>query len=209
MSWKNAFFNEDEKVNPEPAPLPMTPTKSMAVPEPLSMPEVPTILLVGAANTFLDRLKSKTDFDATPVGQQIKEHMVPLDGLPLTDAQKMSAVLKAGVKDGLTADTIVSTLQGLLAVLDQDKVSFQAALDAATKKEVDARKADIDAEAAHAKDLEEQLKESHLKQSSVSSELITAQGNIGSKAAQYQAAHDSRQAELQAQIDHYTTILKG
>lgn len=160
-------------------------------------------------NAFAQMLKDKTDFDNTPVGQQVKEELMPLEGLPLNETQQMTAVLKAGAKQGLTGQKIVSTLQGLIADLEKENKAFQTTVAAARVKEVDARTEAIQAEADRLKDLESQIALSRQKQGSLSNELITAQSNIQRKEAQFKAAYDARLGELQTSITHYQTILQG
>lgn len=215
MDFKHLIFNEPDapaKPSPAPAPhtngaIPVTPAWTPVFNADKVVP--PTVDTVDAPNAFLDRLRAKTDFDGSDVGKQLQEHMEPLAGLPLTEAQQMTAALKAGVKDGLTAEKIQTTLQGLLAALDQDKAAFQTALAAATAKEVDARKAAIDEEVKHAKDLEDQITASRQKQSDLSTQLIQAQGAIQTKSSQYDVAYQTRRGELQGKLDHFSQILQG
>lgn len=198
MDFKHLIFNEDEKPNPRPIAIP-SPTgfapvlAGSTVPMTSATYPIPTVVPDGH-NTFLDNLKAKTDFDSTPIGQQVREHMVPLDGLPLTEAQKFSAVLKAGAKDGLTGASIVQALQALLAALDQDKTSFDTA---------------IGAKQTAAKAIEDKIADARKTQDDLTTQLVTARSTIESKTAQYQAAYDARKTELQDKINHFSSLLTG
>jgi hypothetical protein len=231
MSWKDmippavkdAIF-EEEPDSKKPTAKPGHPQPQIPVPFqdpfaiPATAPSVPTstpaISIDAGADpdsisVFADRLKAKTDFDATPVGQQVNEHLAPLEGLPLTEMQKMSAVLKGGAKEGLTGEKIIATLQSLLGVLNAEQRTFAQSVAAATATEVETREKAIQDEVARAKSLEEQISASRQKQTDLSAELIAAQTNIERRKAQFKAALDARTAELQTTINHYQSILQG
>lgn len=225
MSWtdkiKDALFEEEpDAKKPEPVrpavPAPQIHLRQSPFPLPVGPTAVPALTLPDAGagdpesiSVFADRLKAKTDFDATPVGQQVNEHLAPLDGLPLTEMQKMSAVLKGGAKEGLTAEKIIATLQGLLGVLNSEQQSFNTSVAAATASEVETRQKAIQEEVARAKSLEDQISASRQKQTELSAELIAAQTTIERRKAQFKAAFDARSSELQTTINHYQSILQG
>jgi hypothetical protein len=224
MSWKDKIPSSIKDALFEDEPDPKKPDAVRPV---LAQPQVPVPFQVGSVtpppftlpvggpadsesiSVFADRLKAKTDFDATAVGQQVSEHLLPLDGLPLTEMQKMSAVLKGGAKEGLTGEKIIATLQGLLVVLNSEQKAFNTSVAAATASEVDTREKAIQDEVAHAKKLEEEISVSRQKQTDLSAELIAAQTNIERRKAQFKAAFDARSAELQTTINHYQSILQG
>ena len=226
MSWKDTIKDaifEEEPGSKKPEPVkPVHPQAQIPVPAPFqadpfaAAPAVPmtAMSIDGTADpdsisVFADRLKAKTDFDATPVGQQVNEHLAPLDGLPLTEMQKMSAVLKGGAKEGLTGEKIIATLQGLLGVLTSEQQAFAKSVAVATATEVQTREKAIQDEVARAKDLEAQISASRQKQTDLSAELIAAQTTIERRKAQFKAALDARTAELQTTINHYQSILQG
>jgi hypothetical protein len=220
MSWKDtikdALFEEEPEAPKPSAVRPVPPQPQIPVPFQASPVAAPAFTLPDSDNggpdsisVFADRLKAKTDFDATPVGQQVTEHLAPLEGLPLTEMQKMSAVLKGGAKEGLTGEKIIATLQGLLGVLNSEQQAFNASVATATASEVDTRQKAIQDEVAHAKSLEDQISASRQKQTALSAELIAAQTNIERHKAQFKAAFDARSAELQTTINHYQSILQG
>jgi len=224
MSWKDkipasikdAIFEDEPDAKKPDTVRPPLAQPQVHVPfqaEPAATPTY-AIPVAGPADSesmsvFADRLKAKTDFDATPVGQQVNEHLVPLDGLPLTEMQKMSAVLKGGAKEGLTGEKIIATLQGLLGILNSEQEAFSKSVAAATASEVQTREKAIQDEVAHAKNLEDQISASRQKQTDLSAELIGAQTTIERRKAQFKAAYDARSAELQTTINHYQSILQG
>jgi hypothetical protein len=224
MSWKDKipssikdaiFEDEPESKKPDTArstvPQPQFHDPFQA--GPVAVPEytapAPQPADTESMSVFADRLKAKTDFDATAVGQQVNEHLQPLDGLPLTEMQKMSAVLKGGAKEGLTGEKIIATLQGLLGVLNSEQHSFDNSVATAIASEVDTRQKAIQDEVARAKNLEDQISASRQKQTDLSAELIAAQTTIERRKAQFKAAYDARSAELQTTINHYQSILRG
>jgi hypothetical protein len=224
MSWKDkipssikdAIFEEEpDAKKPDPVRPPLAqpqihvPFQADPLPTPAYTSPVAESADSESMSVFAERLKAKTDFDATPVGQQVNEHLVPLDGLPLTEMQKMSAVLKGGAKEGLTGEKIIATLQGLLGVLNTEQEAFHKSVAAATASEVETREKAIQDEVAHAKSLEDQISVSRQKQTDLSAELIAAQTTIERRKAQFKAAFDARSAELQTTINHYQSILQG
>jgi hypothetical protein len=224
MSWKekikDAIFEDEpdatkpDTVKPVHPPQHIPPPFEAAPFAAASTVSAPVISIDAATDpdsisVFADRLKAKTDFDATSVGQQVNEHLAPLDGLPLTEMQKMSAVLKGGAKEGLTGQKIIATLQGLLGVLNSEQEAFTTSVAAATASEVETRQKAIQDEVAHAKSLEDQISASRQKQTELSAELIAAQTTIERRKAQFKAAFDARSTELQTTINHYQSILLG
>ena len=178
MSWKDkipssikdAIFEEEpDAKKPDPVRPPLAqpqihvPFQADPLPTPAYTSPVAESADSESMSVFAERLKAKTDFDATPVGQQVNEHLVPLDGLPLTEMQKMSAVLKGGAKEGLTGEKIIATLQGLLGVLNTEQEAFHKSVAAATASEVETREKAIQDEVAHAKSLEDQISVSRQK----------------------------------------------
>jgi Skp family chaperone for outer membrane proteins len=121
----------------------------------------------------------------------------------------MTAVLKAGARDGLTAEKIISTYQNFQAILKVEESTFTAAMQRAMDDQVAARQKAIEAEASKVKNLEAEITDSRERQSKLSAELITAQTNIQRKQAQFKAALDARATDITAAIQHYTSILQG
>lgn len=194
---KEMFWNTPDKPADKPGPVATPPVAGVPLTSatyPFPTNGTTPVVPVDGPNSFLDRLKAKTDFDSTPIGQQVKEHMTPLEGLPLTESQKFTAVLKAGAKDGLTGAAIIQALQALLATLDQDKASFDTA---------------IDAKRNAAKEIEAKIAAARAEQDRLTTDLVTAQSGIQTKTAQYEAAYNARKTELQDKISHFSELLKG
>jgi hypothetical protein len=157
---------------------------------------------------FASLLRSRTDFDSTPIGQQLQEHLAPLEGLEITEQQRLGAALKAGAKDGLTGDAILATYTQLQAALEQENQSFQKALASATRAEVEDCRAEIAHRAETIKDLEAQIAAIREEQSRMSADMIAAQTRIAERKAQFQAAYTARKTELESAAARYQ-FLKG
>lgn len=91
-----------------------------------------------ATLAILTDLRSKTDFDATPIGQQLKSNMDALDGTGLADDIKSKTAMKLSHQ---SPAQVVSVLQGLQSILVSDRRNFDATMQTATAAEVDARQA--------------------------------------------------------------------
>lgn len=215
-SIKHAVLEEEEPAPSQPVatptPIASTPYISTPIPSTFTTPPTETPQATGTdagIAQFLQALKDKTDFDQTPVGQQLAEHMAPVADLPISDAQKLGVAIKAGAKDGLTKEKILDTLQGLSSVLVAEKNAFNASADRMMTAEVDSRKQQIQAEADKQEDLKRQIAASQQVQTELTSAMIDAQGSIQRKQAQFQAAYDSRSIDLTAAISKYTSLLQG
>jgi hypothetical protein len=160
-----------------------------------------------AGGVLFDQLKVKTDFELTPVGKAIKEHLMTVQGLGLSPASEMVAVLRGGAKDGITADSIISTLQGLKDVLLKEQTAFMAQADNATKNEVDTRMDKIARETEHQTDLQRQLAESQQIAAQLANEITEKKTTISSMINQFNTAFTARNIELDTQISHYNSIL--
>jgi hypothetical protein len=172
-------------------------------------PAVAQSATLSDSNVFLANLKDKTDFDKTAIGAQVREHLIPLDGLPLNETQKMTAVLKAGAREGLTPEKIIGQFQSFLSVIEKEKSGFDGAVADATAKEIDGRQTAIKDEVDHASELEQRLATSRQRQADLSSELVTAQAKIRDTQTQFKNAYEQRVSEINAQIAHYTEVTKG
>jgi hypothetical protein len=86
--------------------------------------DIPTSYAPALSNTasdvdvFTQALKAATDFDKTDVGKQVAKEMKPLEGMPLNESQKIGIALKAGAEEGLTGESIISTIDRILVTLD-------------------------------------------------------------------------------------------
>lgn len=209
-SIKHSVFEEEEPTPPQPV---ATPNPSISYTPPITSttftPPTETTGTDAGIAQFVQALKDKTDFDQTAVGQQLAEHMAPVIDLPISDAQKLGAAIKAGAKDGLTKDKILSTLQSLKAVLDSEQTAFNGAAARMMTSEVDTRKQQIQAEADKQEDLKKQIAASQQTQSELTSAMIDAQADIQRKQAQFQAAYDNRKSDLDAAVGKYTSLLQG
>jgi hypothetical protein len=219
-SAKGALFTEEAPEVSHNAPAPTMPTLGPSSVAILSIPLSSYTLPSSASpsdltnpnlgtNPFVDILKSKVNFDSTPIGKSLKEHLDPLAGLPLSENQQLTAAIKAGIKDGLTANAILSTFSDLIAKLSTEKDKFASYVTNQTKLTVTNLQTQIQTEADKIKDLEAQITASRDRQSQLSTDLLNATTKIQTSQVQFSAAYDSLAADLNNSISHYTSILKG
>lgn len=214
-------FLEDEDVPVAPASVQQAAVgQPYTLATPISLPAI-TVLPVAesvpqtyqesasAENPFTQHLKDCTDFNKTPVGVQVLEHLAPLEGLGLTDAQKFTVVLKAGAKDGLTAEAILKTVAECSARLQSENESFAASSAAFLVKEVESRKKLIQAESDKQEELRQKIAESQQVQNNISTEMVEAQSRNARTQAQFQVAFNTCRNDLDTTLSRYTAILKG
>lgn len=156
-----------------------------------------------ATLAFLTDLRSKTDFDATPIGQQLKSSMDALDGTGLTDDIKSKTAMKLSHQ---SPAQVVSVLQGLQSILVSDRRNFDATMQTATAAEVDARQAKSAQLQSSIDDAESRLYAMRQEKAQVVAELQQKQDKITSARANYAAASEARNTELTEMITHYQSI---
>ena len=191
---------------PEPTQNWNPPTPSYQPQNPLNQPYPATDK---SGDVIYQLLVTKTNFDNTAVGKQVADHLIPLEGLPLTDAQKMQAVLKAGAKEGLTADKINTTYQDLLGTLPLESKKFNDSVINPANTALAKKKTSIAFLEADIQTLEATIAAKREQQSKLSGEIINDQAAIQEKQTTFAAAYNRRDSELKTAIQHTNDILKG
>lgn len=156
-----------------------------------------------AVSSILADLRSKTDFDATPTGQQLKGCIDALSDTGMSDEQKSKTAMKLSRQ---SPAQVVAVLQGLQAVLTADKQHFDATMQTATTAEVSARQAKSAQLQSSIDAAESQLNTTRQEKSQVDAELQQKQDKIASARANYAAASESRNTELAEMVNHYQSI---
>lgn len=209
----DALFEEED--TPAPAPHPNVPAPSVAVasiqwPQQITSPHgliatlVPSASLpASAVAPILADLRTKTDFDATPIGQQLKGSIDALADTGLSDEQKSKTALKLSHQ---SPAQVVAVLQGLQSILVSDRRNFDATMQTATAAEVDARQAKSAQLQSSISDAESRLNAMRQEKASVDAELQQKQDKITAARANYAAASEARNTELAEMISHYQSI---
>lgn len=209
----DALFEEED--TPAPAPHPNVPAPSVAVasiqwPQQITSPSgliatlVPSASLpASAVAPILSDLRTKTDFDATPIGQQLKGSIDALADTGLSDEQKSKTALKLSHQ---SPAQVVAVLQGLQSILVSDRRNFDATMQTATAAEVDARQAKSAQLQSSISDAESRLNAMRQEKASVDAELQQKQDKITAARANYAAASEARNTELAEMISHYQSI---
>lgn len=201
----SAIFEDDPpKTKPNVEPV-ASPVQSVPVQAPVYFAPVTDsgTAMSSAVLSILSDLRGKTDFDATPIGQQIKGCFDALAETGLSDEQKTKTAMKLSHQ---SPSQVVSVLQGLQAVLVADKQHFEASMQTATTAEVSARQAKSAQLQSSIETAESQLSAMRQEKSQVDSELQQKQDKISSARANYASASEARNTELAEMISHYQSI---
>lgn len=156
-----------------------------------------------AVSSILADLRAKTNFETTPVGQQLKESTDALADTGLDDLQKSKTAMKLSHQ---SPAQVVAVLQGLQAVLVAETQHFEATMQTATTAEVSARQAKSAQLQSSIDAAEAQLASFRQEKSAVDLALQDKQNKINSAKANYAAASEARNTEIAEMISHYQSI---
>jgi len=156
-----------------------------------------------AVSSILADLRTKTNFEATPVGQQLKDSTDALADTGMSDEQKSKTAMKLSHQ---SPAQVVSVLQGLQAVLVSDKQKFEATMQTATTAEVSSRQTKSAQLQSAIDAAESQLNAMRQEKAQVDTELQEKQNKISSARANYATASEARSTELAEMISHYQSI---
>lgn len=185
-----------------PAKTPLQPFAAAYPPSPNYPP--PTVTGSSSAVTgFLDDLRAKTDFDATPIGQQLKGSLDALAGTGLSEEMMTKTAMKITHQ---SPAQVVAVLQGLTAVLTSEQQHFEASMQSATTQEVGARQAKSAQLQSSIDALSSQLDSLRQQKSQTDAELQQKQDKISSARTNFGAALEARNTELAEMISHYQSI---
>lgn len=166
--------------------------------QPIAVPITP--LVTPTSNPILDDLRSKTSFEATPLGQQLQGFIDALSETGMTDDQKIRTALKLG---HITPESVVSTLTGIQAVLGSERQKFDAQMSAATTSEVDGRQQKVAGLESQIAELESQLNAARQQKSTLAAEATEKAAKIASLRSDYSVAYDRRNTEIAQMITKY------
>lgn len=216
MSWiedhlpnglKDALCEPEAPAVSQPVPHPVAPQSFSSIPPTMPTVYAPTVTfssgLSSAVASILSDLRSKTNFDATPVGQQLKESSDALADTGMSEEMKSRTAMKLSHQ---SSAQVVSVLQGLQAVLVSDKQHFEASMQTATTSEVSARQAKSAALQSSIDAAEAQLSNMRQEKAQVDMDLQDKQNKITNARANYAAASEARNTELVEMISHYQSI---
>jgi hypothetical protein len=156
------------------------------------------------------KILAKTDFQSTPIAATIHKYLDPLSAIAMDDRTKFkSAVVQARAQEGLTAEKILATFDGLKVALQNEQQSFAATAEATKDQEIAHRQQKVqqigDAIAAKQKEI------SDLQQllSRESTELVEAQSKIQRAESQFTIAAQRRAVEIDQEKAKYASLLQG
>jgi hypothetical protein len=185
---------------------------SPAVPLSESVPESAPFHSMGEeAEHVYKKILAKTDFQFTPVAATIHKYLDPLSAIPSLDERTKfkTAVVQAKAQEGLTAERILATFDGLKVALQNEKESFAATAEATKEQEVTDRQKKVqeitDAMTAKQKEIA-QLQQ---RLSQVSTDLVVAQGKIQRAESQFTIAAQRRAVEIDQEKAKYISLLQG
>lgn len=157
------------------------------------------------------RILAKTDFQATPIAATIHKYLDPLSAISGMDERTRfkTAVVQAKAQEGLTAEKILATFDGLKVALQNEQESFAATAEATKDQEITDRQKKVqeitDAIAAKQKEIG-QLQQ---RLSQMSTELLEAQSKIQRAESQFTIAAQRRAAEIDQEKAKYVSLLQG
>jgi glucuronate isomerase len=201
----DALFTEEKPSHPTPAPAPA------AAPTPATVPGIgftPRPYGVAPATVtdnpdLYNQIFQKTDFDQTSAGQVLQKYLAPLANIPMDQSQKFKVALaQATAQEGLTADKVIATFDGLLVALQNETSAFSDAVAGQTDHEVTQRQNQIANIQAQIQQLQQQLTQ-------LSTDSVTAQSKISVATNQFSMASSRRKLELEQQKAQYAAMLKG
>lgn len=157
-------------------------------------------------NPLLSQLRTRTSFEATPIGQQLQGFMNDLADSGLQEPQKTKTALKLS---HIPAASVIDALTGLQTVLAADKDKFDAQMVTASNQEIAGRQQKMANVDSQINDLESQLNTLRNTKSTLASEIEAKTHQIQSLKDNYKSAFDIRSEEIATQISHYQSILQG
>jgi hypothetical protein len=200
----DAMYEEELPKVPVPAPRPMSvPTGSLGPRISYQMPSTSAAVVSSAVSAILSDLRAKTNFDATPIGQQVKESMDALADTGLSDEQKVKTAMKLSHQ---SPAQVISVLQGLQAALLADKQHFEATMQTATTAEVNAREAKSAQLQSSIDAAESQLNAMRQEKAQVDMDSQQKKDKIASARTNYVAAFEARNTEIMEMISHYQSV---
>ena len=159
-----------------------------------------------AVASILADLRSKTDFDATPSGQHLKNCREALADSGMTEQQIVKTAMKLSHE---SPAQVVSVLQELQAVLASDRQQFEATMQAATSAEVDSRHATATQLSQAIEDAEAKIRSMRQERDRLDAELLDKKLRIVNAQKNYAAASEARNTELAEMISRYQSISEG
>jgi hypothetical protein len=212
MSFKDklshAIFEDDDKKKPvHPAPTaaaaatPAPATPAFTFNQPTYSVTRPTPAVTDNLDLY-NQIFQKTDFDQTTAGQLIQKYSAPLASVVADPTLRTKAAVATAGQEGLTADKVLATFDGLLVALQNETQAFNDAVAAQTDHEVTQRQSQITNIQAQIQQLQQQLTQ-------LSTDSVTAQGKISSATNQFAMVASRRKLELEQQKAQYAAMLKG
>jgi hypothetical protein len=157
------------------------------------------------------KILAKTDFLATPVAATIHKYLDPLSAIPAMDERTKfkTAVVQARAQEGLTAEKILATFDGLKVALQHEQESFGATAEATKEQEIANRQKKVQeiTDAISAK--QKEISQLQQRLSQVSTELVEAQGKIQRAESQFTIAAQRRAVEIDQEKAKYVSLLQG
>jgi len=204
----DAVFVDDggNKKHETPAPA-ATPAPSIGFNSAMKQPPQPWPAAPAPTMTdnpdVYNQILTKTDFEQTAAGQTLQKYLAPLANIPMDQTQKFKVALaQATAQEGLTADKIIATFDGLLVALQNEAQGFNDFVGQQTDHEVTQRNNQIASIQAQITQLQQQLTQ-------LSTDLVNAQSKISVANNQFSMASSRRKIELEQQKAQYAAMLKG
>jgi len=157
------------------------------------------------------KILAKTDFDATPVAATIHKYLDPLSAIPTMDERTKfkTAVVQAKAQEGLTAERILATFDGLKVALQNEQESFASTAGAAREQEVADRQKKVQEITDAIATKQREISQLQQQLSQISTELGEAQGKIQHAESQFTIAAQRRAVEIDQEKAKYVSLLQG
>ncbi len=197
MDIKHLFF-EEEQVSPpiKPHNLGVTTAKSL-------IGSVPSPSDTGSSTKAYQRLANIVSFESTDYGALFTKYLTPLLSLPIEEHAKYKAALaQASAQEGLTAEKILATFDGLKTVLQGEVAHFEETASTMEKNDIADKQNQLT-------ELDNKIHELQSQRESLSIEVNTSKQRINKVRTEFSAAVDKLSHELENQKAHYAGLLKG
>src|SRR5208283_484190 len=182
-----------------------------AVYQPVSVPTMSTQPLSEEAEHVYQRILAKTNFNATQVAATIHKYLDPLAAISSLDERTRfkTAVVQAKAQEGLSAEKILGTFEGLKVALANEQKSFAAAEQDTEEQEIASRQKKVKEITDAITQKQKEIVQLQERLASVTNELTTAQAKIQNAQTQFALATQRRALELDQEKAKYASLLQG
>jgi len=157
------------------------------------------------------RILAATNFDTTEVAATIHKYLDPLSAIASLDDRTRfkTAVVQAKAQEGLSAEKILGTFEGLKVALANEQKSFAAAEQDTEQDEIVGRQKKVKEISDTIAQKQKEIVTLQERLATVTNELTAAQAKVQHAQAQFAIAAQRRALELDQEKAKYASLLQG